>query len=90
MIIIIFTGTNGLNQNERTVVVSVAVFMATSIVFFFIGCLCGHFCRKQNTASAGPLVVEKSNPPQGDLQPRQNVEELELQTNVAYGSVSQQ
>ena len=90
MIIIVFTGTNGLNQNERTVVVSVAVFMATSIVFFFIGCLCGHFCQKQNTASADPLFVEKSNPPQGDRQPTQHIQELELQANVAYGSVSQQ
>ena len=88
--IIIFPGTNGLNENERIVVASVAVFMATSIMFFFIGFLCGHFCRKQNTASADPLVIEKSNPPQGDSQPGQNVEELELQTNVAYGSVFQQ
>ena len=74
-------------------VASVTVFIVTSILFFFFGFLCGHFCRKPNpvTVTTAPSAVEKPNPLQDvDPQTRQHVEELELQTNVAYGSVSQQ
>ena len=69
---------------------SVTVFIATSILFFFIGFFCGHSCRKQSTVSTGTGAVEKLNTLQDDLQPRQLEDDLELKTNVVYGLVSQQ
>jgi hypothetical protein len=82
----IFTGTNGLNQNETIVVASIIVFTVTSSIFFFIGYLCGHFCRKQSPVSTAlaPSVVDHQ---EDDPQPRRREEKLELQTNVAYASV---
>ena len=71
-------------------VASVTVFIATSILFFFIGFFCGHYCQKQSTVSTGTGTVEKLNALQDDLQPRQHEDDLELKTNVAYGSASQQ
>jgi hypothetical protein len=81
-----FTGTNGLNQNETIVVTSIIVFVVTSSIFFFIGYLCGHFCRKQSPVSTAlaPSVVDHQ---ENDPQPRRREEKLELQTNVAYASV---
>ena len=67
-------------------VASVTVFIATSILFTFIGFLWGHFYQqKQNTVSTAPSTVD---PRQDDLQPRQHAGELQLEVNVAYGSAS--
>ena len=82
--VIIFTGSNGLNETEKMVIASVIVFVITSILFFFIGFLCGHFCRKQNPVSTAPSAVD---PQEDDPQPRRHEEKLELQTKVAYDSV---
>jgi hypothetical protein len=82
----IFTGTNGLNQNETIVVTSIIVFVITSSVFFFIGYLCGHFCRKQTPVSTA-LAPSTVDPRKDDPQPRRCEEKLELKTNVAYASV---
>jgi thiosulfate reductase cytochrome b subunit len=80
----IFTGTNGLNQNETIVVASIIIFVVTSIVFFLTGLFCGHFCRKQNPISTTPSAVD----PREDVsQPKRHEKKLELQTNVAYASV---
>ena len=81
---IIFTGINGLSENEKIVVASVTMFVATSTLFTFIGFLCGHFYHKQN------IVSTASSTAVDPLQPRQSAEELQLETNVAYGSVSRQ
>ena len=69
---------------------SVSVFIATSILFTFIGFLWGHFYQqKQNIVSTAPSTVTV-DPLQDDLQPRQHAEEVQLEVNVAYGSVSRQ
>ena len=81
---IIFTGSNGLNETEKIVVASVIVFVITSNLFFLIGFLCGHFCRKQNPMSTAPSAVD---PQEDDPQLRRHEEKVELQTNVAYDSV---
>ena len=81
---VIITGSNGLNETEKIVVASVIVFVITSILFFFIGFLCGHFCRKQNPVSTAPSTVD---PQEDNPQPRRHEEKVKLQTNVAYDSV---
>ena len=75
---------NGLNQIQKIVVASVTVFVVTSILFFFIGFLCGHFCRKESTKTTA------QNPIYDDIQPKKHEQEVELKTNVAYGSSAQQ
>ena len=75
---------NGLNQIQKIVVASVTVFVVTSILFFFVGFLCGHFCRKESTK------ITVQNPIYDDIQIKKHEHEVELKTNVAYASASQQ
>ena len=75
---------NGLNQIQKIVVVSVTVFVVTSILVFFIGFLCGHFYRKESTKTTAQIPIYD------DIQPNKNEQEVELKTNVAYGSSAQQ
>ena len=76
--VIIFTGSNGLNETEKIVVASVIVFVITSNLFFLIGFLCGHFCTKQNPVSTAPSTVD---PQEDDPEPRRPEEKVELQIN---------
>ena len=69
---------------------SLAVFAVSSVVVFIIGFLCGHFayiCRKREPLSETVSPPEeKPTPLYDDVIPRQQEQELELNTNVAYGT----
>jgi hypothetical protein len=56
---ILFKGSEGLSrEGEIAVASSVTVFTVTSILFFIVGFLCGHFCQKKRISStaAGEAV----------------------------------
>ena len=82
----------GLSHDGVTIAVAstVTVLVVSSIVFFIIGCLCGHFCgnRKQELA---PVTVMPTMPVYDDMSPRTNNEQevLELKANLAYGPLCQ-
>ena len=69
---------------------SVSVFVVSSVFFFIIGFLCRHFAyvcgkRKPLSETVSP-PEEKPTPLYDDVIPRQQEQELELNTNVAYGT----
>ena len=68
---------------------SVSVFVVSSVLFFIVGFLCGHFayvCGKREPLSETVSPPEeKPTPLYDDVIPRQQEQELELNTNVAYG-----
>ena len=64
---------------------SVTVFVVASILFFIIGFLCGHFCRKERKTTA--IVPQTSTPYYDDVVLQQHEQELELKENVAYAPV---
>ena len=82
----------GLSHDGVTIAVasSVTVLVVNSVVFFIIGCSCGHFCgnRKQELA---PVTVMSTMPVYDDISPRTNNEQevLELKANLAYGPLCQ-
>ena len=69
---------------------SVTVFVVASILFFIVGFLCGHFCRKER--GKVDEAIPQSEKPQGtpyydDVVLKQE-QGLELKENVAYGPLS--
>ena len=72
---------------------SVIVFAVTSILFFTVGFLCGHFCQKKRKSSATaaeavpPMTTggQTQIPYYDDVVLQQCEQELELKENVAYG-----
>ena len=76
-----------LSQDRQIAVASsVTVFVVASILFFIVGFLCGHFCRKERKPAeiVPPAAVQTQIPYYDDVVLKQ---ELELKANVAYGSV---
>jgi hypothetical protein len=90
---------NGLTDDGKIAVASTLTFVAGSSIFFIIGFLCGHFCRKErcNTtsqSSAGPGTAGQcdqenipSTPIYEDVVLKQREQELGLKENVAYAPV---
>ena len=77
-----------LSQERKNVVASsVTVFVVTSILFFIIGFLSRHFCRKKKRTAADNNVAKKQIPCYEDVVLKQPDQELELKENVAYGPV---
>lgn len=77
--------TEGLRRIEQIAIASVSTFIITSISFFIIGILCNKFCCKQKAVETH---TEDENPNllRANVQPHQQ-QQLELNTNVAYGLV---
>jgi hypothetical protein len=79
-------------------VASTLTFIAGSSIFFIVGFLCGHFCRKErkNTqTSTDPRTASRcdqenisSTPIYDDVVLKQREQELELKENVAYGPIA--
>ena len=67
---------------------SVTAFTMASIVFFFVGFLCGHFYQKKRKA-AGTVPHEMSQgiPFYDDVMLTQNEQVLEMKENVAHGPI---
>ena len=88
---------SGLTDGGKIAVASSVTFIAGSSMFFIIGLLCGHFCRKErrNTqTSTGPRTSNWSDqvnilstPVYDDVVIQQSNQELELKENLAYGPV---
>ena len=88
---------SGLTDDGKIAVASSVTFVAGSSVFFVVGYLCGHFCRKErhNTkTSTGPQTASQSDqensprtPIYDDVVLKQREQELELKENSAYASV---
>ena len=67
---------------------SITIFVVASILFFIVGFLFGHFCRKERkTTETVPCEKTHSIPYYDDVVLKQREEELELKENVAYGPV---
>ena len=72
------------NDIKIAVASSVTAFIIGSVLFFIIGFLCGHFCRKENKVPAETVnQYEKAQgtPYYNDVVLKQ---ELELRENIAY------
>ena len=82
-----------LSQDGKIAVASsVAVFAVTSILFFTVGFLCGHFCQKKRKTCTAVETVPPAGgqtqiPYYDDVVLQQPEQELELKENVAYGPV---
>ena len=77
-----------ISQDEK-IMVSLNVFVVSSSLFSVFGFLCGYFYRKRRippseTTQGPPLEVRKSH---NKKLKQHKQEELELETNVAYGSL---
>ena len=84
-------GFSGLtNDGKIAVASSVTAFVVGSILFFVVGFLCGHYCRKGKKAIATSSQYEKTithgTPYYDDVVLNQQ-QELELEENVAYAPV---
>ena len=67
---------------------SITIFVVASILFFIVGFLFGHFCRKERkTTEIVSREKTHSAPYYDDVVLKQHEEELELKENVAYGPV---
>ena len=69
------------------VVSSVSVFAITSLSFFVVGFLCGHFCQIKKEASCACTAYEHENTSYNHSNETQCHNELELKENVAYAQV---
>ena len=88
---------SGLTDVGKIAVASSVTFVAGSSIFFIIGFLCGHFCRKEKhnsqtstgsrTASQSDQGNIPSTPYYDDVVIQQSDQELELKENVAYGPI---
>ena len=85
---------SGLTEDGKIAVASSVTFVAGSSMFFIIGFLCGHFCRKErhnSQISTGPRTANQDNilstPVYDDVVLKQREQELELKENIAYASV---
>ena len=68
---------------------SLVVFVVSSVLFFITGFLCRHFayvCGKREPLSETVSPPEEKPTPLYDVIPPQQEQELELNTNVAYGT----
>ena len=76
-------------EGKIAVASSVTVFAVTSILFFIVGFLSGHFCRKERKRDViVPSSQEIQTPYYDDIVLKQHIEqELELKDNVAYAPV---
>ena len=78
------------SQCGLIVAVAVSVFVVSSVLFFIVGFLCRHFayvCGKREPLSETVSPPEeKPTPLYDDVIPQQQEQELELNTNVAYGT----
>ena len=84
-----FTGKSGEALSwvgKITVASSVTIAAGMSILFFIVGCLCGHFHQKMRkpAETVPPAAGRTQIPYYDDVVLKQ---ELELKTNVAYGPV---
>ena len=68
-----------------TIALSVSVLIVTSALFSTIGYLCGLHRQKQGQTS--PLSASRPVPTYENVQIRGQTEILDLETNLAYGSV---
>ena len=82
------------NQNAvtSTVVSSVIVFILSSTLFFFIGCVCGWVGHKHKTKGSDKNITSQAAPVYEDLQPstftpQDQERAFELKENVAYGPI---
>ena len=66
---------------------SVTAFFVGSIVFFFVGFLCGHFHQRKRKVSGAVTESEKIHAPNYDDVVLKQEQEVELKENVAYGPV---
>ena len=88
---------SGLTDDGKIAVASSVTFIAGSSIFFIIGFLCGHFCRKErhnSQTSTDPGTTSQSDqgnipstPYYDDVVIQQSDQELELKENVAYGPI---
>ena len=81
------------NQDLKIAVTCSAVFVLTSLSFFIIGFLCRHFAHvcvkpKSLSESGSPSEERPTVSLYDDVIPQQQTQELELKTNVAYGTTS--
>ena len=86
-----------MTDDGKIAVASSVTFVAGSSMFFIIGFLCGHFCRKEkhkSQTSTGPRTASQSDqenipstPYYDDVVLKQREQELELKENIAYASV---
>ena len=75
-------------DGQIAVASSVTVFVLASTLFFVVGFLCGHFCRKEKKiAETVSSSGQAHGPYYDDVVLRQHEQELELKENVAYGPV---
>ena len=83
-------GFSGLTNGGKIAVASlVTAFVVGSILFFIIGFLCGHYCRKKKKVMATASQCKKTThgtPYYDDVVLNQQ-QELELKENVAYAPV---
>ena len=82
---------SGLTDDGKVAVASsVTVFIVASTLFFIIGFLCGHFCRKERgkVDEAVPQSEKTQGTPYYDDVVLKQEQELELKDNVAYGPLS--
>ena len=75
---------NGLSQDGKIIMVSLIVFVVSSSLFFIFGFLCGYIYQKGSKTCVHKTVSE---PPALEMRSHTIQQELELETNVAYGSV---
>ena len=92
------TGIPSVKQNQNavtsTVVSSLIVFILSSTLFFFIGCVCGWFGHKHKTkgSESDKNITSQAAPVYEDLQPstftpQDQERAFELKENVAYGPI---
>ena len=74
-------------EGKIAVASSVTVFIVTSILFFIIGFLSGHFCQRETRKTADHEVITKETPVCDDIELKQQEHELELKKNEAYAPV---
>ena len=75
-------------DGQIAVASSVTVFVLASTLFFIVGFLCGHFCRKEKKIAETVSSSGQAHAPYyDDVVLRQHEQELELKENVAYGPV---
>ena len=66
---------------------SVTMFVVTSIMFFTVGFLCGHFCQNKRKTAAGNISHKKTLGTPYVVVLQQHQQEFELKEKVAYGPI---
>ena len=87
----ITTGIPSVGQSvTATVASSITVFILSSTLFFFIGCICGCFIHKYRIKRSDKNVRSQPAPLYEDLQPslaEDKEKTFKLKENVAYGPI---